>query len=98
MNYTLETAGSFSEWFDNLKDKTVKRKILARLARVENGNFGDHKKLSNNLHKLRFFFSSGFRVYYTIRNAQIVLLLKGGDKASQTKDIEKAKQLLSELE
>lgn len=98
MHYTIETTDTFLEWFDELKDKTVKNKILARLTRVENGNFGDHKQLSNNLFELRFFFGSGFRVYYTLRNSQLVLLVKGGDKASQAKDIEKAKQILSELE
>jgi len=98
MHYTIETTATFLEWFDKLKDKTVKNKILARLSRIENGNFGDHKQLSSNLFELRFFFGSGFRIYYTLKNNQLVLLVKGGDKASQPKDIEKAKQILSELE
>lgn len=98
MHYTIETTDTFLEWFEKLKDKTVKNKILARLTRIENGNFGDHKQLSSNLFELRFFFGSGFRIYYTLRNNQLVLLVKGGDKASQTKDIEKAKQILSDLE
>ncbi|NQY37524.1 MAG: type II toxin-antitoxin system RelE/ParE family toxin [Alteromonadaceae bacterium] len=98
MYYTIETTDTFANWFKKLKDKSVKRKILARLARVENGNFGDHKQIANNLYELRFFFGSGFRVYYTIRNGQLVLLIKGGDKSTQNKDIDKAKQLLKELE
>ncbi len=72
MHYTIETTDTFLEWFDKLKDKSVKNKILARLTRIENGNFGDHKQLSSNLFELRFFFGSGFRVYYipvTIQDA-----------------------------
>lgn len=98
MHYNIQTTDVFSLWFGKLKDKTVKRKILARLARVENGNFGDYKQLSNNLFELRFFFGSGFRVYYTIAQGQLVLLLTGGDKSAQAQDIKKAKQLLIALE
>lgn len=72
--------------------------MLARLARIENGHFGDFKKLDNELYELRFFFGAGLRIYYTIRDCQIILLINGGDKSSQGRDIEKAKQLLSELE
>jgi putative addiction module killer protein len=68
------------------------------LARIENGNFGDTKTLSANLFELRCFFGGGIRVYYTIRSQQIVLLLVGGDKTSQNRDIEKAKAILSTLE
>jgi len=81
-----------------MKDRSNKNKILSRLARVENGNFGDYKQLSSNLFELRFFFGSGFRIYYTIRHKQVVLLLVGGDKSSQCKDIEKANQIIGELE
>lgn len=81
-----------------MKDTTTKIKILARLARVENGNFGDHKQVDRNLFELRFFFGPGYRIYYTVKGMQIVLLLVGGDKSSQAKDIEKAKSLIDELE
>ncbi|WP_428353609.1 type II toxin-antitoxin system RelE/ParE family toxin [Methyloprofundus sp.] len=87
----------FDKWFSVLKDSSVKQKVLARLARIENGNFGDFKKVSSNLFELRFFFSSGIRIYYTIHN-KLVLLLSGGDKSSQSKDIDTAKQILNELE
>ncbi|MCG8565163.1 MAG: type II toxin-antitoxin system RelE/ParE family toxin [Desulfobacterales bacterium] len=76
----------------------MKIRLLARLARVENGNFGDYKALTDNLFELRFFFGSGLRIYYTIQEDRIVLLLVGGKKASQNKDIEKAKTLLKALE
>ncbi|WP_404358529.1 type II toxin-antitoxin system RelE/ParE family toxin [Methylotuvimicrobium sp. KM1] len=68
------------------------------MARVENGHFGDCKPLDGRLFELRCFFGGGLRVYYTIRHEQIVLLLVGGDKSSQDRDIEKAKALLKTLE
>jgi putative addiction module killer protein len=98
MKYELHSTVLFDKWFHKLNDAVTKRKILARLARIENGNFGDFKQLYTNLYELRFFFGSGIRIYYTIRNGQIILLLAGGDKASQKADIQKAKDLLNEME
>ncbi len=98
MKYVLETTGQFDKWFRKIKDRSTKIKILARLNRVENGNFGDFKQLSPNLYELRLFFGPGFRIYYTIRNGRIVLLLAGGDKSSQENNIDKAEALLKEME
>lgn len=102
MDYTIKTADLFGRWINGLKDKISKRKILARLARIENGNFGNDKYVGivdeKALYELRFFFGNGFRIYYTIQETTIVLLLTGGDKSSQTQDIKKAKQLLKELQ
>ena len=98
MKFELTSTKKFDKWLSALKDSSVKQKVLARLARVENGNFGDFKKISSNLFELRFFFSSGIRIYYTIHKFKFVLLLLGGDKSSQSKDIETAKQILNELE
>lgn len=98
MKYELNNTKEFSKWLGGLKDTVTKRKILARLSRVENGHFGDFKQIEVNLFELRFFFGGGLRIYYTIRADQIILLLVGGDKSSQNRDIEKAKQLLGELE
>jgi len=98
MKYELHSTPNFDKWFVKVKDKSSKNKILARLARVENGNFGDFKKLRANLFELRFFFGGGFRIYYTIRNNHIVLLLTGGNKSGQKNDIQKAKIILDEME
>ncbi len=98
MRYTLETTIQYDKWFKRLKDTLIKIKILARLSRIENGNFGDFKQLSDNLFEFRFFFGSGFRVYYTIKGGKIVLLLVGGNKSSQRKDIDKAEELLNKME
>ena len=61
-------------------------------------HFGDFKRIDSGLFELRFFFGSGLRIYYTIQNGRVVVLLAGGDKSTQTKDIEKATTLLNELE
>ncbi len=98
MKYELHSTKSFDKWFGRLKDTVTKRKILARFARAENGHFGDFKQISASLFELRFFFGGGLRIYYTIRDNRVILLLVGGDKSSQKNDIEKAKSLLDELE
>jgi len=98
MKYELQSSQAFKHWLSKLKDKTVKNQLLARLSRVENGNFGDFKMLTPDLFELRCFFGGGLRVYYTIKNTSIVWLLLGGDKSTQKKDIEKATAILNTLE
>ena len=98
IKYILRNTQPYGKWFAGLKDNSVKIKILARLARVENGNFGDCKQLGGNLSELRFFFGGGLRIYYTIRAGEVVLLLAGGNKSTQANDIDKATKILGELE
>ncbi|HEY4714536.1 MAG TPA: type II toxin-antitoxin system RelE/ParE family toxin [Aquirhabdus sp.] len=96
--YTLEQLPEFEEWFHDLRDRTIKNRLLARFARLENGNLGDYKTIEGQLLELRMTFGGGLRVYFVIRGGQIILLLQGGNKSSQDRDIEKAKQLLANLE
>ena len=98
MRYELHSTNEFKKWFSSLKDVTSRRKLLARLDRIENGNFGDNKQLGNDLFELRFFFGAGFRIYYTVKNETVVLLLVGGDKASQKKNIARAEKILQKME
>ena len=98
MKYEIKSTKQFDKWFSKLKDSSVKTRVLGRFSRLENGNFGDFKQISPNLFELRFFFGVGFRVYYTIQNDKVVILLVGGDKSSQEKDIGKATDLLAKLE
>lgn len=98
MKYILQSTQTFKAWLDDLKDRVTLNKVLNRLDRVSNGNFGDCKPLSGNLFELRFVFGAGIRIYYTIKDQQVVLLLAGGDKSSQSRDIEKAKAILKALE
>ena len=68
---------------------------VIRLARIENGNF---KAIGKQVNELRFFFGAGLRIYYTVHSGRMVLLLAGGDKSSQSKDIERAIHILKELD
>ena len=85
----------FIEWLNSL-DKTTKARIQSRLTRLLENNFGDHKKIDNEISELRFKFGAGYRIYYTEIDNVIVLLINGGDKSTQPKDIEKAKNILQE--
>lgn len=98
MKYELQSTQTFDRWLFGLKDAVVRNKVLIRLDRASNGNFGNYKSLSAHLFELRFSFGSGIRIYYTIKNHQVVLLLAGGDKSSQSRDIDKAKTILNTLE
>jgi putative addiction module killer protein len=80
----------FSIWFHNLKDARNRRLILARLRRVEQGNYGDCKYIHDGVFELRLFFSSGYRIYFGEDGDNLVVLLCGGDKSSQLKDIKTA--------
>ena len=86
----------YDDWFYNL-DKAVQARIEKRLERVEEGNYGDFKKLDSDISELRFTFGSGYRIYFTEVNDIIIILLCAGDKSSQTEDIKKAKKYLNDL-
>lgn len=81
----------FEEWLNDLKDPMGRARIRSRLDRVASGNFGDSKSVGEGVFELRFIFNTGFRVYYGQDGDSIVVLLLGGDKSSQEKDILKAK-------
>lgn len=83
------------EWLNSLDNSTRKR-IAQRILRLEDGNFGDSKKISNDISELRFTIGKGYRVYYTVVNNIVVLLINAGDKSQQSKDILKAQKLLNE--
>ena len=83
----------FDEWFDSLRDKNTKAALDARLARVRAGNFGDFKSVGGGVFELRIDRGPGLRVYYGLHGQQVVVLLGGGDKRSQSRDIHRAQQL-----
>ncbi len=86
----------FDIWMNSL-DNSMKVRVSKRIERVEEGNFGDYKKLDNDISELRLKFGSGYRIYYTEIDNIIIILLCGGDKSTQVKDIEKAKEYLQDL-
>ena len=100
-NYTIEYLicsngkAPIVEWLNSL-DSITRKRINQRILRIEDGNFGDCKKLSEDISELRFTFGKGYRIYYTIENYKVILLINGGDKSKQSKDIEKAQELLEQ--
>ena len=94
---TIYTPEVFDVWFESLKDRQTARRIQARIDRAEEGNFGDHKAVGEGVEEMRIHFGPGFRVYFTQRGMEIVILLAGGDKSSQTQDIATAHALARQL-
>ncbi len=80
----------FKQWLDSLRDKTTIARINARLGRIELGNFGDARPVGNGVMELRLVFGSGYRIYYGLDGGKLVVLLTGGDKSTQDKDIKTA--------
>lgn len=96
MPYRLKESASFSHWLLKLKDIRGKVSIVRRLNRVALGNFGDHKSLGQNISELKITTGPGYRIYYTQKGQEIIILLVGGDKSTQSKDIKKAKEMAKE--
>ena len=80
----------FTQWLNGLQDKQIRIRILARLSRLQQGNYGDFQSVGNGVFELRLFFGSGYRIYFGKKDRQIVVLLCGGDKNSQHQDIDQA--------
>ena len=88
----------YAEWIDNLRDLQGRARILVRVERLASGNPGDVKDIGGGVSELRVHFGPGYRVYFTQRGHDIVILLAGGDKSSQSTDIQTALQLVKNLE
>lgn len=82
----------FDVWYNKLTND-FQRTVDARLTRLAVGNFGDHKSIGAGVYELRIMKGPGLRVYYALKGTELVVLIGGGDKSSQKKDIEKAKTL-----
>jgi putative addiction module killer protein len=81
----------FAEWFNAIRDPRTRTRIQRRLVRLEGGNFGDCHAMGNGVFELRLHFGTGYRIYFSNANNMIVLVLCGGDKSTQSRDIERAK-------
>jgi len=94
---TISKSQSFDKWFDGLKDTKGRFRIQARIDRAELGNFGDCEPVGEGVSEMRIHFGPGYRVYFAQRGLLIVLLLVGGDKSTQAKDIKAAIKLNREI-
>lgn len=87
----------FAAWLGGLRDQRAKARILKRLDRVKDGNLGDVSAVGGGVLEMRIFYGPGYRLYFVRRGDQLIILLCGGDKATQGADIEEAKVLAREL-
>ena len=83
----------FEEWYDSLRDKVTKVRVRRRLDRIELGNFGDTESVGSGVYELRLHFGSGYRVYFARVGSTVIVLVGGGDKSTQKKDIAQAKAI-----
>lgn len=90
----IKTTIIYEKWFSKIKDITARVKIDRRIERLKMGNFGDVKSVGEGVSELRIDYGQGYRIYFTKKGEVIVLLLCGGDKSTQEKDIKKAKEML----
>lgn len=97
MNYEIHTTTIFDEWVESLKDRQAAQAIAKRLDRALLGNLGDVKPVGEGISEMRIFVGKGYRLYFTMKNLELIILLCGGDKSSQTRDIKKAKELAKNL-
>ncbi|MBD8480770.1 type II toxin-antitoxin system RelE/ParE family toxin [Pseudomonas coleopterorum] len=92
----IKQTATYMTWESKLKDQRAKAAIAARIFRLANGLPGDVSPVGQGVSELRIHYGPGYRIYFQQRRNEIVILLCGGDKSSQTKDIETAKRLANE--
>lgn len=96
--YTIFTTEAFETWFARLRDRSAQRRIQARIDRMEDGNLGDWKTVGGGVAEARLAFGPGYRLYFMRRGLEVIVLLCGGDKGSQKRDIRTALELAAALE
>lgn len=96
--FFIEKTAEFDKWLRKLNDLRAKAKILFRIQKLENDeHFGDCKPVGDGIQEMRVYFAKGYRVYFKEKNGKIIVLLIGGDKSAQQKDIKKAKEIWIKL-
>jgi putative addiction module killer protein len=98
VRYYVTSAGKniVDDWIASLNDARTEARIMARIDRLAQGNFGDCKSLGRSLHELRLDIGPGYRIYYAMIGRTCVLLLNGGDKSKQSSDIERARKFFKD--
>jgi putative addiction module killer protein len=96
--YQVRQTAPLRKWLRRIRDPVAKARLLRRIERLAAGNPGDQRYLGASLYELREHAGPGYRVYYTIRGARLALLLAGGDKSSQERDIILARSMIESLE
>jgi putative addiction module killer protein len=94
----IRETDEYARWFESLRDLNARMRIAVRIRRVSLGNFGDTKSVGDGVSELRIPHGPGYRVYFARHGSTVVVLLAGGDKSSQKRDIARAKELATRLE
>ena len=87
----------YRDWIDALRDRQARARIQVRIERLANGNAGQYRRISAAVSELKIDYGPGYRVYYTEHRGELIILLAGGDKSSQRRDIETAIMLADDL-
>jgi putative addiction module killer protein len=95
---TVRLTLEFQDWLDDLADTKAQVRIAARLRQAETGNLGDWKSVGPEVYEMRVNFGPGYRLYFARRGSILIIMLAGGDKSSQSRDIKRAQRILKELE
>ena len=95
--FQLAQTEVFRNWLDGLRDRTARLRIDDRIKRLAAGNAGDTRSIGSSVRELRCHFGPGYRIYYAWSGKTLIVLLSGGDKATQKGDIARAKQLAEEM-
>lgn len=93
--YKLEAMDGFWKWLSRLRDRKAKGRILLRIRSARMGYPGDVKNLGQGLREMRIHYGKGYRLYYMVKEHAILILLCGGNKSTQSRDIRKARQLMA---
>lgn len=93
----IRKTGTFAKWLDNLRDIQAKARVLVRIERLASGNAGDVKPVGEGVSEIRINYGPGYRVYFTTCGNEVIILLAGGDKSSQSADIKVALRLARNL-
>jgi putative addiction module killer protein len=96
--FSIRPLPEFNAWIDGLKDEAVRGAVVARIKRLEFGLMGDVEPVGEGVSELRIHVGAGWRLYFTRRGTQIIVLLAGGSKRTQKKDIKRAKALAAEID
>jgi putative addiction module killer protein len=96
--FNVRLTQEFQDWLDALKDLRAQVRIAARLRLAEAGNLGDWKPVGGDVSEMRVDFGPGYRLYFTRRESILIVMLAGGDKSTQARDIKRAQRILKQLE
>ena len=97
MRYLVKQTVGFSAWHIGLRDLRAKVAIARRIEQAENGNLGKTRSVGSGVSEMKIDLGPGYRVYFTVRGREVIVLLAGGDKSSQTADIRRAHALAKEV-